>query len=335
MIIRPNYLLPPDKEKELKRAMVLEWLTIVFMSSIVVVMYVSMGTSQAMKAALIEDIISLIPPVVFLIAVRVRSREPDAAHPYGYSKATLLAFLCAAVAILMLGFFVLYEAASTLITQQHPTLGHFYLFGQWEIWSGWIMIGALIYSVIPPLILGRKKLPLADSLHESTLYADAAMNRADWLTAGAAILGVIGLGFGFWWADAVAAGIIGLDVIRDGVGNTRRAISDLMDHRPAAVATGEPIGLESSIAEALRNRSDIEQISVRLREEGHSMSGELFIVFSHYDDLPARIQDIIACALAVDWRLHDLVVMPVATLPVSYIEAGTGSPTPQRGSHVL
>lgn len=334
-MIRPNYLLPPEKEQELKKAMRLEWLTIVFMSSIVVVMYFSMGTSQAMKAALIEDIISLIPPVVFLIAVRVRSRRPDAGHPYGYSKATLLAFLCAAVAILILGLFVLYEAVSTLITQHHPTLGHFYLLGQWEIWSGWIMIGALIYSVIPPLILGRKKLRLADSLHESTLYADAAMNRADWLTAGAAILGVIGIGFGIWWADAVAAGIIGLDVIRDGIGNTRRAISDLMDHRPAAVATGEPLGLEASIAEALRPRPDIEEISVRLREEGHSISGELFIVFSHYDDLPARIQDIIACALAVDWRLHELVVMPVETLPVTHVDARTGSPTSEEVSRVL
>ncbi len=30
------------------------------------------------------------------------------------------------------------------------------------------------------------------------------MNRADWLTAGAAILGVAGIGVGLWWADAVA-----------------------------------------------------------------------------------------------------------------------------------
>ena len=318
MRTRPNYLLPPDKEQELKKAMVLEWLTIVFMSSIVVVMYFAMGKSQAMKAALIEDVISLIPPIVFLIAVRVRTRRPDASHPYGYSKATLLAFLCAAVAILMLGLFVLYEAASTLIKQQHPTLGHFYLFKQWEIWSGWIMIGALIYSVIPPLILGHMKLPLADSLHESTLYADASMNRADWLTAGAAILGVIGIGFGIWWADAVAAGIIGIDVIRDGFGNTRRAISDLMDHRPAAVATGEPLGLEERICEALQQRPDVEAISVRLREEGRSISGEIFIVFDHYDDLPKRIADIIDNALSLDWRLHDLVVMPVAALSTDY-----------------
>lgn len=315
MRIRPNYLLPPDKQRQLKKAMVLEWLTILFMSSIVVVMYFSMGKSQAMKAALIEDIISLIPPIVFLIAVRVRNRRPDAAHPYGYSKATLLAFLCAAVAILILGLFVLYEAASTLISQQHPTLGHFYLFKQWEIWSGWIMIAALVYSFIPPLVLGHMKLPLADSLHESTLYADAAMNRADWLTAGAAILGVIGIGFGIWWADAVAAGVIGIDVIRDGAGNTRRAISDLMDHRPTTVATGEPLGLEQRICNALSRRPDIDHISVRLREEGHSMSGELFIVFSDYDELPRRIEEIIDAALSVDWRLHDLVVMPVALSP--------------------
>lgn len=325
MSLRPNYVLPADKEQKLRKAISLEWLTIILMSSIIVVMYLAMGTSQAMKAALIEDIISLIPPIVFLIAVRVRSRRPDAAHPYGYSKATLLAFLCAAVAILVLGLFVLYEAGSTFIKQQHPTFGHFYLFKHWEIWSGWVMVAALTYSVIPPLVLGRMKLPLADALHESTLYADASMNRADWLTAGAAILGVIGIGFGIWWADAVAAGIIGLDVTRDGIGNTRRAISDLMDHRPAAVATGEPLGLETSMSEALRQRPGIEQVAVRLREEGHAISGEIFIVFDHYDDLPRRIQEIVDYAVSLDWRLHDLVVMPVSSLEADNTGAGGGN----------
>jgi cation diffusion facilitator family transporter len=314
MRLRPTYVLPPDQQTRLKKVIILEWVTIGFLLSIISVMYLSMGTSQAMKAALIEDCISLIPPVVFLAAIHFRKREPNRDYPYGYNRSTLLAFLSAAVAILILGLFILYEAVHTLMGQHPPTLGHFYLFGQWEVWSGWVMIVALTYSMIPPLVLGRMKLPLATALHESTLYADAAMNRADWLTAAAAILGVLGIALGFWWADAVAAGIIGLDVVRDGIGNTRRAMADLMDHRRAAVATDEPLGIEEEIYTALHGHPGIVDLSVRLREEGHAISGEIFIIFSTFDDLPRRIEEIIDLALDVDWRLHDLVVMPVTSL---------------------
>lgn len=98
---------------------------------------------------------------------------------------------------------------SVTIRQEHPSIGHFQLFDwQYPIWAGWVMIAALLYSIIPPVILGRMKLPLARALHESTLYADASMNKADWITSAAAIVGVLGIGLGLWWADAVAAAVI-------------------------------------------------------------------------------------------------------------------------------
>jgi hypothetical protein len=83
-----------------------------------------------------------------------------------------------------------------------------------------------------PVLLGRAKQRLAAQLHDKVLYTDAEMNKADWATAGAAILGVIGIGAGLWWADAVAAIVISLDIVHDGYGNVRTAVHDLMDRRP-------------------------------------------------------------------------------------------------------
>lgn len=317
MRARTPFQLPSDQEQTLRRAVLYEWLTILSLITITVVMYLTMGASQAMRTAWIEDVLSLIPPISFLIAMRFRNRQPTEEFPYGYRRVTLLAFLMASVAILVLGLYMLYDSSMSLINQEHPTLGHFNLFG-WYIWSGWVMIVALIYSMIPPIILGHLKLPLATALHEKTLHADATMNKDDWLTAGAAIIGVFGLGLGWWWADAVAAGFIALEVLSDGVTNVRRAMSDLMDQRPTAVDDGKALNIDRRITEHVCRLPAVCDAAVRLREEGHVFSGELFVILDseqvNGETIARTVEQIAEDAATVDWRVHNLVVMPVASL---------------------
>ncbi len=310
---RPPYALPDEKLRKLKKAKVLEWVTLGFLVTIIAVMYLTMGASQAMKTAWIEDLLSLIPPLSFLVAMHYRDRAPTDRFPYGHRRAALLSFLVAAVALLILGLYMLYDSSMSLLSQHHPTLGHFDLFG-WYVWSGWVMIGALIYSAVPPVVLGRMKLPIAKDLHEKTLHADADMNKADWMTALAAILGIVGLGLGLWWADAVAAGFISLDVVRDGGRNVKRAMSALMDQRPTEVDSERELGLTERVREMVRRRSDVADADVRLREEGHVVSGEIFVVLDAPTDVAAQAASIAEEASALDWRLYDLVVMPVASL---------------------
>lgn len=67
------------------------------------------------------------------------------------------------------------------------------------------MIAVALASCVAPVILGRIKRRLAEQLHDKVLRADADMNRADWLTGLATAAGVVGIGMGWWWADAAAA----------------------------------------------------------------------------------------------------------------------------------
>ena len=67
---------------------------------------------------------------------------------------------------------------------------------RYVIWMGWLMILALLYSFIPAMILGRKKLPFAERLHIKVLLVDSQAQKADWMTAAATIVGIIGIGFG-------------------------------------------------------------------------------------------------------------------------------------------
>lgn len=85
----------PEKRQTLRRAKRLEWATLFFMFSITVVMYLTMGSSQVMRTAWIEDVLALISPIVFLVAVHCSEKPPDASFPYGYYRATTASFVAA------------------------------------------------------------------------------------------------------------------------------------------------------------------------------------------------------------------------------------------------
>ena len=306
--------LPPDRQLMNDKAVRLEWWTIAYLSSAIFVIYLTLGASQAMKTAWFEDILSLIPPIAFLIAQRFRTKDPDKEFPYGYHRAVSIAFLCASLALFLMGAFLLFDAVMNLIAAEHPSIGVVQLFGH-QIWLGWLMLPALIWSGGPAVILGKKKLPLAQALHDKVLFADAKMNKADWLTASAAFVGVTGIAFGFWWADAVAAGVISFDILHDGATNMREVIRDLMDSRPTSVDHSQADPLPARIQTELEKLDWVKQAYVRMREDGHVFFGEAFVVPSDERQLVSKIATATEQMKSLDWRLYDLVVMPVTELP--------------------
>ena len=84
---RADFDIPPELEPVHTRAKRLEWATLFFLSTIVVVMYLGMGGSQAMKAAWIEDMLSFVPAIAFLVSARFKDRRANDEFPYGYHRA--------------------------------------------------------------------------------------------------------------------------------------------------------------------------------------------------------------------------------------------------------
>ena len=211
----------PDKQAAaLRRAIRLEWITIGFLVFAVTLVGLVLGNSQAMKAAWAEDLLSLAPPIAFLVAVRIIRKPHTPKRPYGYHRSVGVAHLVAGVALAAMGSFLIYDSGAGLITAEHPSIGSVELFGQ-VFWLGWLMIGAMVVTGVPPVFLGRAKMKLAEDLHDKVLYADADMNKADWMTALGSIIGVTGIGLGLWWLDAVAALFISFTILSDGVKNMR------------------------------------------------------------------------------------------------------------------
>ncbi|WFE93010.1 cation transporter [Micromonospora sp. WMMD987] len=309
-----RFELPPDKAALHRRAIRLEWWTIAFFVAAVILLAVTLGQSQAMKAAWIEDMLGLVPPAAFLIAARYRNRAPNERFPYGYHRSVSVAFLAGSVALLGLGGYVVYDSAVRLIARERPPIGLIEVFGQ-RFWLGWLMIAVLLATMVPAILLGHAKQRIARQLHDKVLFADAEMNRADWLTAGAAILGVAGIGIGLWWADAVAALIIGGDIVRDGIRTTRSAVANLMDNKPRVVDGNHEHPLPHQLLTAVRDHNWVVDACLRLREEGHVFVGELIVVPREGTDrLVERLEELQQFARDFDWRIHDLIVAPARRL---------------------
>jgi divalent metal cation (Fe/Co/Zn/Cd) transporter len=269
--------LPRELQKHFNRAVKLEWITIGYMISVILVMAATMQSSQAMKAALFEDVLSILPAASFLVAKRFYNRPANSQFPFGYHRVYTIAFQTGALALFSIGMFVLYDSASTLIKAERPTIGTVSILGR-QIWHGWIMILALLYSAIPAMILGYKKLPIARKLHNKTLFTDAHTQQADWLTAFAAVAGIIGVGFGLWWADAVAACFISVNIVWDG----------------------------------FKSQNWSKDVRVRMREAGEVFFTEVFIIPTSTDGLLENISKAVDEVKQFDWKLYDVVVIPVS-----------------------
>lgn len=280
----------------------LEWWTLAWMTSVVVVMWLVMGSSQAMKAAVIEDLLSLVPAIVFLLSTHWERKQPNPRFPFAYRRANSLAFLVAATALLSVGGFLAYESVTTLVRQEHPTVGGITLFGH-TIWLGWLMIAALAYSVVPPMILGHFKHPIATRIRDKVLHTDALMQKADWQTGLAGIAGIIGIGLGWWWADAAAALFISLSIIKDAVGALEKAVAEQLDGTPRALDSNKIADDAEALIAALRAR--LGDVEVRLRETGRYIAAE---VDCAPPDVVPTAEDLLGKELA--WRLASLTFRP-------------------------
>jgi cobalt-zinc-cadmium efflux system protein len=255
-----------------RRAEWLEYWSIGWTISVIAVMGVTMGSSQAMKTAWIEDCLSLIPPIVFLVASRIERWPATARYPNGFARVPSLAFAIAAAALAALGATLLIDSAMSLAAQDHPTIAAVEVLGR-EVWLGWIMIAAQAYSIVVPIVLGRLKLPLAHRLYDKTLYTDAMTQKANWMTGVAGIGGIIGIGLGFWWADALAAGIIALDILNDGIRALRAAGAELIDGAPRAL-DGPQVATDAQAVHAALD-ARFPGATINLRETGRVMAAQV------------------------------------------------------------
>lgn len=298
--------LPGEQRALLARAERLEWWSIGTLLGTALLMYLAMGNSQAMKTAWVEDMLSLVPAISFLLAARFARRPPDAVYANGRDRAFDIAFLVSAVALSGVGGWLVVDALLALFRAEHPAIAGVVIRGHY-LWQGWLMIAALVVATLAPMIIGHHKLRLARELQLKPLRTDADMNKADWLTAAAGIAGVAGIGLGWWWADAAAALVIAGDILRDGARNLGHAVRDLHDAYPQTLERGDHDPVVERIREAVLALDWVQDCDVRLHEEGLRLCGVLIVDARDGNELPQRLIDARRAAQSVSWRVDDVV----------------------------
>jgi len=296
----PPRELPQEQREALRRAERLCWWTLLLMGAVATMMYFVMGGSQAMKTALVEDILSLVPPAAFLVASRFRRKGVDEEYTTGRERAFDINFLISSVALTGVGLALVYDGLHTLLTATRPVVGAM-VFGGKVVWQGWIMMAAMVISVVPPVILGRKKMKLAEQLSLKPLHTDADVGKADWMTGLAGIAGVAGIGMGWWWADAAAALFIAASVLHDGTSNLRAAVRDLHDARPQKLDRSDPDPLPDELCRRISALPWVEGCAVRLHEEGFHLSG--IVLLDNASLSAAQAEEIRQLARSMNWRI--------------------------------
>ena len=317
MNVGESFRFPPDKWEDREKLRKLSWLSVVMLLIAATITGLTAGQSQAMKTAWISDFLTSVPAMALLVSLRYELRAPSERFPEGYSRAISVAFLVTAIVLSMFGLYLLFDSVMKLVHRQHPPIGSVVLFGH-QLWLGWVMIGALFVSLLIGFGLGKLKVPVAERLQSKALHAEAVMNRAEWMSEGAAIIGITLVAFGLWWGDAAAAAFISVEIIRDGWKNVRQVIADLMDESPTKLGEQELEPLPRRLRDEARQRRWVKNAAVRVREHGHTLTGEVFVVPLR-DSMSAEELIDASGALAadlerIDWRLHGLMVVPVHAL---------------------
>lgn len=232
--------------------------------------------SQAMRTAWIEDMLSLIPQIAFLVALLFVRRRPTRAFPFGLHRVMGVGHLIAGVALLAVGGSLAIESIAGLVSAEHPSIGTVQVLGH-TVWLGWFMIGVMAVVVIGPFFYGHAKAKLAPVLHNKVLYADADMAKADWQTTVASIVGVLGIGVGWWWLDGAAALFISLGIVWDGWRNARAAVLDLIDQRARTEDDARPHPLMGRIVQRVDEFPWVRESAVRMRDMGQVFHVEVFV----------------------------------------------------------
>ncbi|WP_363464296.1 cation diffusion facilitator family transporter [Halogeometricum borinquense] len=165
--------------------------------------------------------------VIVLAGLYLTTQPPDFEHPHGHERIEPFVSLFVAVGVFAAGAGVLWNASTSVLN------------GTYGGSAGVTGVAVLVASGGVKYGLYRYCLRVGEQTHSPAIIATALDNRNDILTAGAALVGVLGASAGVPILDPIAAGVVSLGIIYTGYEIVRDNVNYLVGAAPPDELTAE------------------------------------------------------------------------------------------------
>ncbi len=247
-----------------------------------------------------ESVVNLVAAVALMIAMWVAGTPPDYRHPYGHAKAEYLSSVLEGTLIVLAALAILIAAAERLL---HPqTLSHV-AFGSGVAAAATVVNGTLAAFLFRT---GRRERSAALEANARHLLTDV------WTSVGVLAAVVLVALTGFRPLDPIIAILVGVNIVRAGVGVMQRSVSGLLDERL-------PENEERIILRVLDEAPEVLGYHrLRTRRAGRSRFAEVDV----FIDPDMSVRDAHALVGRLEKGMHGQLSDLVTTVHVEPFEAG-------------
>jgi len=209
-----------------------------------------MSNSVGLLGDALHNVSDVSTSLVVFIGFRLSNRSATPDHPYGYERAEDLAGLEVALVVWASAVFAGYISIHKLVVHGHTS----------HLALGMLAAGI---GIAGNRVVAWYKQRVGTRIQSATLVADARHSWLDALASAGALLGLIGVALGYWWADGVAGLIVTAFIIHVGWEVTSDLVAHLMDSVDPEIMT--------ATEEAALSIDGVEHVHVRPRWMGRSL----------------------------------------------------------------
>ncbi len=210
--------------------------------------------SAGLLSDAIHNLADVSTSLVAFMGFRVSRRPATASHPYGYERAEDMAGLGVALVIWASAVFAGVVSIQKLL--HHRDTSHLAL-----------GISAAVVGIVGNQLVARYKGRVGTRIQSTTLLADAKHSWLDAVASAGALLGLVGVSCGLWWADGVAGLLVTGFIVHVGWEVSADVVGHLMDSvDPEVLAAAELAAL---------GVPGVEHVHVRGRWLGRTLLVEL------------------------------------------------------------
>lgn len=229
----------------------------IFLTTFKFIVGISTGSLGILSEAL-HSSLDLIAAVITLFAVRISDHPADNEHNFGHGKIENFSALAETLLLFITCAWIIYEAVYRILTH-HVRI-------EVTVWSFIVVV----VSIIVDFTRSRALSKVAKKYNSQALEADALHFSTDIWSSSVVMIGLIGVSFHFYLADAISALLVAIIVLYISFRLGKKSFDVLVDKAPQ--------GLNESISEIIKSISDVKGYhNVRIREAGSKKFIELNI----------------------------------------------------------